>query len=108
MSIRSSTDLAIRRDETPIRTTVGSNGGSSDVERAADVLITAIPTEVLALYTAVTGGSLALLIDRHPTVYLPYCLGLLVFAVIVTPLVVAVTYPGPARGAQLSPLLHMD
>ena len=41
-------------------------------ERLRDVIISASPTEVLVLYTAVTSGALALMVRDQPTSYLPY------------------------------------
>jgi hypothetical protein len=88
MSIRSLTDLSVKRDATePGRPVVSTSPGRT-AERLQDAVISAIPVEVLALYTALTGGTLALLIRDDPQAYLPYRWALLGFAVLLTPVAV--------------------
>lgn len=92
MSIRSVTDLAVERDMTAPGTPVASQSPGRDYERLRDVVISAIPTEVLVLYTAVTSGALALMIRDQPTSYLPYRWTLFAFALALTPAAIYVAY----------------
>src|SRR3954447_25100448 len=92
MSLRSNTDLAVRRDTTPAGDTVRSNDPTREYERTQDALISAIPSEILVLYTTLTSGALALIVERDPTSYLPYRWALLGFAVLLTPVSVLVIY----------------
>lgn len=85
MSIRSITDLAVERDQALPGEGVDSRSPGRDKERVRDALISAIPAEVLALYTAVTGGALAILIRDEPSSYLPYRWTLLVAMLVLTP-----------------------
>lgn len=85
MSIRSLTDLAVKRDATEPGHPVLSTSPGRTAERLQDAVISAIPVEVLALYTALTGGTLALLIRDDPQAYLPYRWALLGLAVVLTP-----------------------
>lgn len=92
MSIRSVTDLAVERDMTEPGTPVTSRSPGRDYERLRDVVISSIPMEVLALYTAVTSGALALMIRDQPTSYLPYRWTLFAFALALTPAVIYLAY----------------
>jgi hypothetical protein len=114
MSIRSLTDLAAKRDEHPAGTMVPSESPLRDHERVQDAVISAIPSEVLALYTALTGGTLALLVQDDPGSYLPYRWILLVTAVLFTPTAVHVGHRRksvartPSAGARRTPYQEMS
>jgi hypothetical protein len=92
MSIRSITDLAIKRDKTQPGAPVASESPGRTSERYQDAIISAIPAEVLAFYTALTGGALALLIRDEPAAYLPYRWALLAVALALTPFAVYRSY----------------
>ncbi|MGY1617761.1 hypothetical protein ACI797_13570 [Geodermatophilus sp. SYSU D00691] len=112
MSIRSVTDLAMKRDATPKGQIVPSDSPGRDQERVGDTVVSAIPTEVLVLYTTITGGALATIIQTAPRSYLPYRWAALAAAVLLTPTAVVVVYrrkyrlhrrvlEGQRRGAEL-------
>lgn len=92
MSIRSLSDLAVKRDGAAKGARLASTDGGRDHERVQDSLISSIPTEILTLYTAITGGTLALAIKSQPQAYLPFRWIALVFAVLLTPFSVYVSY----------------
>ena len=101
MSIRSITDLAIKRDATPAGDIVASDAPGRDQERPGDAIISAIPTEVVTFYTAITGGALAVLVQTDPRSYLPYRWAALAAAVLITPVAVFVTYRRKYRAHKL-------
>jgi hypothetical protein len=106
MSIRSITDLAVKRDKAPPGQPVTSKDPGRATERAQDAIISAIPAEILAFYTALTGGALALLIRDDPSAYLPYRWLLLGVALLLTPLAVYRSYLSKfdaARGQEDMP-----
>lgn len=92
MSIRSITDLAVERDLAAPDEAVDSHSPGRDKERMRDGVISAIPAEILTLYTALTGGTLAVLIRDHATSYLPYRWAILVFALVLTPATIYTAY----------------
>jgi hypothetical protein len=92
MSIRSITDLAVSRDETPKGKEVGSKSPARKNERQTDTLISAVPTEVLVLYTAVTSGVLAEIIRGNADSYLPFRWAVLGIAIAITPIAVWTAY----------------
>jgi hypothetical protein len=94
MSIRSLTDLAVKRDLTPPHEPVRSDSPDRIDQRESvrDTLVSAIPAEVVLLYTAVTGGTLATEIVNNSHSYMPYRWCLLVFAIVLTPVSVIVSY----------------
>ena len=100
MSIRSITDLAVKRDKAPPGQPVESTDPGRATERAQDAIISAIPAEILAFYTALTGGALALLIRDDPSAYLPYRWVLLGAALLLTPLAVYRSYLSKFDAAQ--------
>lgn len=92
MSVRSVTDLAVKRDLAEPGAPVESRSPGRKYERTRDAIISAIPSEVLVLYTAVTSGTLALLIRDHPDSYLPYRWTLLAVVLLLIPTAVYVAY----------------
>lgn len=92
MSIRSITDLAVKRDVASKDDPVLSTDPCRADERRTDALISAIPAEVLPLYTAVTGGALAKSLLDQPDSYLPFRWVLLGCAIALTPVAVAIVY----------------
>jgi hypothetical protein len=99
MSIRSLTDLAVKRDVAPKDDPVPSPDPGRADERRTDALISAIPAEVLALYTAVTAGALAQSILDRPDSYLPFRWVLLGCAIVLTPIAVAIVYKRKYKAA---------
>lgn len=92
MSIRSNSDLAVKRDETPVGQLVVSTDPLRSEERTQDALISAMPSEILTLYTALTGGALVGFIADDPQSFLPYRWVLLGFAVALAPFASALSY----------------
>jgi hypothetical protein len=101
MSIRSVSDLAVKRDATPGGTPVASGDPGRRDERIGDTVLSAVPTEVLVLYTTVTGGTLALVVRDHAQAYLPYRWALLLTALALTPAGVLLAYRRKARAHLL-------
>jgi hypothetical protein len=104
MSIRSVTDLAVERDMANPSTPVPSISPGRAHERARDAVISAIPSEVLVLYTAVTGGTLALLIRDHPDSYLPYRWTLFAVVLLLTPLAIYAAYRRKFKERKKEPI----
>lgn len=82
----------MKRDQQAQGGLLPSNDQGREHERVQDSLISSIPTEVLTLYTVLTGGTLALVIKNQPQAYLPYRWVVLVAAVVLTPASVLVSY----------------
>ena len=108
MSIRSITDLAMSRDETPDGEEVNSNSPGRMKERQTDTLITAVPTEVLVLYTAVTSGLLAEIIRGNADSYLPFRWAVLGVAIAITPIAVWRAYSTKYQARKSQPGLQAD
>lgn len=89
MSLSSVTTLAIIRDETHPAAEL-----QLDSQRATwgRVLVSAIPTEILALYTASLGIAAGLATDADPSAYLPFRFAWYVAWLVATPLLASLLY----------------
>jgi hypothetical protein len=89
MSLSSVTALAINRDETHPRDEL-----RFDSQRATwgKVLVSAVPTEVLAVYTATLGVAAGLATSDNPHAYLPFRFAWYAAWVVATPVVTGLLY----------------
>ncbi|HET6504206.1 MAG TPA: hypothetical protein VFG87_25940 [Amycolatopsis sp.] len=94
MSLSSVTTLAITRDETHPRDEL-----QLDSRKAtwAKVLVSAIPTEILTVYTASLGVAAGLATSDNPHAYLPFRFGWYAAWLVATPLITGLLY---ARKAE--------
>ena len=130
MSIRSLTSLAVERDRAnPGAAVPGGGGPPAPVpaavvaapgapaaaapavpqvpQRFVDVLISAIPTEPLAAYTALVGVAVGAIDIAHPRAYLPFRWWCYIGFLVLTVLAVGISYlrafPAPSTGAPPPP-----
>jgi hypothetical protein len=89
MSVSSVTDLAVNRDMTPPDDDLGLNGERATWGRT---LVRAIPTEILAVYTAGLGIAVGLVTPGEPQAYLPFRFAWYGVWLIVTPVLTAMIY----------------
>lgn len=89
MSLSSVTTLAITRDETHPAAELQLDGQRASWGR---VLVSAIPTEILALYTASLGIAAGLASEADPSAYLPFRFAWYAAWLVATPLLASLLY----------------
>jgi hypothetical protein len=115
MSVRSLTTLAVERDRADPSGPVAGGGGRAAAnandgtvaQGSTDVLISAIPTEPLAAYTALVGVAVGAVNAADPRAYLPFRWWCLAGFVVLTILAIYASYlrdlKAPSTGAPPPP-----
>ena len=108
MSIRSLAALAVARDKAPPAEPVAGGGGDAAAPAApggpfvaqqfVDVLVSAIPTEPLAAYTAIVGLTVGTVDIAHPHSYLTFRWFCFAAFLVFTLLAITVAYNRKANG----------